>query len=594
MQKIEFQTRVERYTIEEKRLKKQHEKFINIRLLIFLIGLFITGFLLYRKSYNLGLFCAGFFILVFIAVLVIHNRVKKLLKRFQILIKVHSDNLKRIDGGWKEFSDTGEEFLNNEHPYALDLNVFGRKSLFQLINQTHTFLGRDRLAKLLGNPEKVTEKICERQNAIKELSGKMDFLENMMLQGILNSKSAKNPDKLLSGIKADERVPAILKSRIVLYIMPLITLISAAFAGRALSWLYIVLLSGIIIQLLLFLWTFKTVTPKLTLVNQYKNELQAYQSLFEAIEKESFEGSLLKAMKDALINEEQKASKEIKRLAVISDYIDFRYSPLLYFVLNALFLWDLQLYRAYENWKKKNSASVEKWLFILADFEAFSSLAVIPMVSSVYSYPLFSDEPYITVTEISHPYLPVESRISNDVAVNGVGIVTGSNMSGKTTFLRTLGINLVLAYAGAPVCAKAMKTGILSLYTSMRNQDDLSEGISTFYAELLRIKKIVDYSRKQENMIFLIDEIFKGTNSKDRIDGAKSVLKGLNKPWAIGLITTHDYELCELENEDVKRFVNYHFKESYSNNEIHFDYKLHTGRCISANARYLMKMVGLE
>ena len=167
-------------------------------------------------------------------------------------------------------------------------------------------------------------------------------------------------------------------------------------------------------------------------------------------------------------------------------------------------------------------------------------------------------------------------------------------MSGKTTLLRTIGINLVLAYCGAPVCASSLECSLMDIYTSMRISDDLSSGISTFYAELLRIKMMIDVSHKKQDMIFLIDELFRGTNSRDRIIGATSVLKNLNKNWIIGLISTHDFELCNLENETGSKIVNYHFTENYVDNEIHFDYKLRHGRCTTTNAKYLMKMVGIE
>jgi DNA mismatch repair ATPase MutS len=263
--------------------------------------------------------------------------------------------------------------------------------------------------------------------------------------------------------------------------------------------------------------------------------------------------------------------------------------------MNALFLWDLHLNKSLDRWKEDNRDAVGRWIDALGEFEALISLSVMDMITPVSAYPTFTFEgPEFHAADLSHPYIPFERRVTNNVDINGISIITGSNMSGKTTLLRTVGINLVLAYAGAPVCASSLRTGIMTVYTSMRNNDDLSEGVSTFYAELVRIKKIVDYSKKHENMIFLIDEIFKGTNSKDRIEGAKTALKGLDKSWTAGLISTHDYELCDLEYVGSKRFSNYYFSESYNANQIHFDYKLRRGRCTASNARYLMKMVGLE
>ena len=197
--------------------------------------------------------------------------------------------------------------------------------------------------------------------------------------------------------------------------------------------------------------------------------------------------------------------------------------------------------------------------------------------------------------EMGHPLIVEKKRVSNNFDMEDrICIITGSNMSGKSTHLRTVGLNLVLAYAGAAVCAGKFECSIMDIHTSMRLGDDLNSGISTFYAELLRIKSIIAASREQKPMIFLIDEVFRGTNSRDRYTGAKNVLLNLNKGWIIGLISTHDFDLCQLEKNESGRIMNYHFTEEYLQNEIRFDYKIRRGRCNTTNARYLMKMAGIE
>jgi DNA mismatch repair ATPase MutS len=228
--------------------------------------------------------------------------------------------------------------------------------------------------------------------------------------------------------------------------------------------------------------------------------------------------------------------------------------------------------------------------------EALSSLAVIGHMYPQWTYPTFSQTGMrFEAKGLGHPLIPKDSCVRNDFKINrGTCVITGSNMSGKTTLLRTVGINLVLAYAGAPVFADKLECAVMGIFTSMRVHDDLGSGISTFYAELLRIKMIIDHSRRKLPMIYLIDEIFMGTNSADRITGARSVLKNLSKSWIIGMISTHDFELCDLEQESNVNVENYHFVETYSNNEILFDYKLRPGRSRTTNAKYLMKMVGIE
>ncbi len=595
MKEKEFKERLEKAKREESRLAELDGRYINYRLLVFLAGILAAGLLLYNKQQGFAVGAAIGFISLFIAIMLRHGGIRKKLLRCRTVKGIYEDFLKRISGEWTGFSDNGAEFLKQGHPYGADLNIFGEKSLFQLLNLSHTFQGRTRLAQLLARPDLNGESIIKRQEAVKELSNKLDFIEELTVRGALAKKTAKDPEDLLNAIRSKEKVPAVLKSLVLLFGLPVLTILSAVFARRGFPWLYFTLLSGIILQLALFAWSYKAVFPHLKPVHQYKNELETYQKLLELIEKESFQSELLNELSGRLTGKGMPASARVGRLAAISDFIDFKYSPLIYFILNAFLLWDMQLYRLLLHWKKENAGLVGLWLDALGEFEALAGLSVMGMISPVSSYPVLAPgKPEFSAKSLSHPFIPYPERIANDISINGTGIITGSNMSGKTTLLRTVGINLVLAYAGAPVCAEYMRAGLMQVYTSMRNQDDLNQGISTFYAELLRIKQIVDYSRQTKNMIFLIDEIFKGTNSKDRIDGAKIVLRNLNKPFAIGLISTHDYELCDLEGEDPARFSNAHFTENYANNQIHFDYKLHAGRCRTSNARFLMRMVGLD
>jgi len=221
---------------------------------------------------------------------------------------------------------------------------------------------------------------------------------------------------------------------------------------------------------------------------------------------------------------------------------------------------------------------------------------MISQINPDWCFPNFDqDRLFVAGEEMGHPLLTGQQRVTNNFRIEKqIAVITGSNMSGKTTLLRTIGVNLVLAYAGAPVCARKFDCSILEIYTSMRISDDLNSGISTFYAELLRIRMIIDFSKNKQDMIFLIDEVFRGTNSRDRVSGARNVLLNLNKDWIIGLISTHDYELCKLQNEISGRIVNFHFIEHYTEDEIKFDYLLKPGACTISNARYLMKMAGIE
>ena len=265
-------------------------------------------------------------------------------------------------------------------------------------------------------------------------------------------------------------------------------------------------------------------------------------------------------------------------------------------LLSGSLLWDFWLATAIEKWKKTYGKRIEIWIDTVSTMEELISLSVVGRVRD-YSFPHVVDEEKVTLKAVNayHPLIKNGENLavknSIDVTENTI-IITGSNMSGKTTFLRTLGINLILAYAGAPVCADSLDASYMKIFTSMRVVDDVSNGISTFYAEILRIKNMVEYSKENKNMLCLIDEIFKGTNSADRIIGAKAVIKNLEVPNCISFVSTHDFELCDMADENAK-VTNYHFQEYYEKDELKFDYKLRDGRCTTTNAVNILKMAGI-
>ena len=267
-----------------------------------------------------------------------------------------------------------------------------------------------------------------------------------------------------------------------------------------------------------------------------------------------------------------------------------------YIPINILTLWDYQCLINLQRFKKASGASLKSWLEVIGEMEALNSLSTIAYEHSDWAMPKFQDgSPIFKAKSLGHPLLGA-SRVYNDIHIEksqNVLLITGSNMSGKSTLLRTTGINLVLAYAGAPVCAESFYCSIMDIYTCMRTSDNLEKNISSFYAELLRIKKLVTATENKTPIFFLLDEIFKGTNSIDRHTGAKVLVSKLSNENALGFVSTHDLELGEIENTN-KKVKNYHLKEYYKDDKLYFDYKLRTGVSTTRNALYLMKMAGLE
>lgn len=328
-------------------------------------------------------------------------------------------------------------------------------------------------------------------------------------------------------------------------------------------------------------------------VEYLSNSLDNYVDILKLIEKENFDSKLLKKIQNDLFS--GKASlKGIHKLQMITQRISIRSNGLLYILFNILFLWDYQNAFSLETWKKESGKNVESWLSAIGKIESLMSLAVPLLIERDLSFPNIDKENFtIDAKDLGHPLIKKEERIYNDILIDDrILIITGSNMSGKTTFLRTIGINIVLTNAGAPTFSKELTLPIMDLYTSMRITDDLKNKISTFYGELLRIKDTLDYGKDHRNTFFLIDEIFRGTNSKDRIYGAKNVLRNLNEKGLMGAITTHDLELCQLDKD--KRIVNYNFREKYRDGLIDFDYKIRKGKSTTTNAKHLMELVGID
>ncbi|OEF97671.1 MutS family DNA mismatch repair protein [Desulfuribacillus alkaliarsenatis] len=594
--KQEFQQEVDKYQQQEEQLKKRLDTLSHIRLGTFLIGAALAGWLYFQGNDAAGTLTLAVFGAAFIYWVISHSRTKKELLRTRCRIQINQQYMDRLSGSWISFKDRGMDFVQPEHPFTSDLDVFGNSSLFQLINVGNTYYGRKILADFLATPTKNIEEIRQRQAAVSELATKYEFTQELQAEGMMAERISQHPEGFIATIVKRVDIDGLRKWKALFYILPALTIASiiALVIGVGVS--PYVPLGLIIVQLILTAVGFFRAAAFLSDVYTFRESIEAYRKFITLVERESFTNSYLEQLKAKMHSRNKPVSKQLEDLEKVGTAIDMRHSALLYFLLNALLLWDYHCLFALDKWKKNHATGVRTWLETIGELEALSSLAVIHKLNPNWAFPEFTtQELVVDCQDIGHPLINVEQRVCNDMSIkNSLGIITGSNMSGKTTMLRTIGINLVLAYSGAPVCAKRMQCALVDIFTSMRITDDLNSGISSFYAELLRIKKIIEHSHTKQPMLFLIDEIFRGTNSQDRILGAKSVMKNLSKDWVIGLISTHDFELCDLENEPNISIKNYHFTEHYVNNEIKFDYKLRAGRCSTTNAKYLMKMVGIQ
>ncbi|MGL5576405.1 MAG: MutS family DNA mismatch repair protein [Sarcina sp.] len=539
-------------------------------------------------------------IIVFLALMKWHNSIEKDMGEAQNSIDLNSDDIKRSNGQWKTFSDTGEEYLEASHGFSSDLDVFGKKSFFQWINATRTIYGREALKnKLLFKDGISKNEIYKNQKALVELSEKYALREKF-LSALKKSyskdlgKKDKNKDVLkhylLEWVQTDNSNFLSMGITGLKFVAPVITCIAIVCMALGLVDFKIVLvLLGI--NLFIISYAGKEAEDGVRLFDELKGELSGYFIALELIEKENFASDKLNEVKRKVTNGES-ASEALRELYKIGSWLNDRQNAF-YKLFNAIFYFDYHLLAKAEKWKIKHKDNVNAWMEALGEFEALESLSVIS--GEEYILPTINDSLVLEAMEVVHPML-LEVGVSNSFTLDKkkrVALITGSNMSGKSTFLRTIGFSMFMAYLGLGVKAKEFSTPIVNIYTCMRTADNLNESISSFYAEILRVKNIVDASKRGERIIFLLDEIFKGTNSVDRHEGAEVLINQLLEGESIGLVSTHDFELCDMESEN-NNIINYNFREYYEDNKLKFDYKLRTGVSTTRNARYLMRMAGIE
>ncbi|GAB6169284.1 MutS family DNA mismatch repair protein [Clostridium carnis] len=589
-----YTSEIKEREVELDKLNKVIKKLSILRLII-VIGAIITGYLFYKNENLLfTIISLVGFLGVFIIVAYVHNNKIILKKKCSIYLKENNNGLKRIDGTWREFEDKGEEFLDENHGFINDLDVFGNNSLFQWINSTKTKFGRKALAnnlKLTKLPSKID--IEKRQEAIKELSNKIKWRQELIVRSTFNKACKEESEDLIKWAKNPIKINKTLG--LIPYIFITITIISivlVSFKILPISYLILVFM----INYLVVKYFTRELTEVVNLFHKHKNDIKAYSNILELIEDEKFNSSFLNELKGQLNNNSNKNCKqEMKALKNLVDWLGDSSSNAYYLILNVTVLSDIFILINLENWRKENGEYLETWLNVMGEFEALSSISNIAFDFEAWTYPKIEENIIVSGTYIGHPILGERAETNSFSLKNSdkVALITGSNMSGKSTFLRTIGLNLLLSYIGAPTYSKSFSCGVFNIYTCMRTKDNLEENISSFYAEILRIKSLIIAAKSGEKVFFLLDEIFKGTNSMDRHQGAKVLISQLVNCNGTGLVSTHDLELCDLEGKK-DWIVNYNFQEYYEGNSIKFDYKLRVGRSTTQNAIHLMKLAGID
>ena len=586
--RTEYQSRLSDWSRRADTLEKSHSRIGNLRVFL-LFGLLALGAALCRSAVSWGAVLTS--ILVGLLLTGIwHIHIENARNAARRGIRLYQSGLERLDGTWSGKGSPGTEFLDTHHLYAADLDLFGVGSLFELINAAHTQIGRTTLAAWLLEPASPQE-IVARQEAIRELSPKLDLRERLGFLSI-EAQTWIPTDSLISWA----RQPRILNSnpvRVVAFCLPWLSLL-LLIAGQ---WQWC--LSALALQYGLAQFYKRHVRMVTRTVGVVQHDLKCIAYIFECLEAENFKSERLRRVDACGPCSGLRASEAIQRLATFYSWIASRGNPLIA-VISGWFLLETQVAFAVEAWRAQFGTMVEPWLRHLGDVEALSSLARYAFEHPEDSFPELlpaSAPAQVQAEGMKHPLMAEARCVGNDVSLGPdcrLIVVSGSNMSGKSTYLRTLGVNLALALAGAPVRARKFRMTHLRLGASIRTVDSLQEGISRFYAEIIRLGQIVNVAGQETPLVFLLDEILGGTNSHDRRIGAACVARNLVERGALGLITTHDLALALIAQEIQPPGANYHFEDEILNGKMSFDYRLRPGVVQKSNALELMRSVGLD
>ena len=601
-QEAEYSARLKRFEAEADRHATRSRTVSNLRGLSFAV--FIVSLLLsvFGKTSTLAGPVSLLGLGAFLALVVWHSRViteEDLARRFA---RVNKDALARTTGRFSELAENGARFVDGAHPYTSDLDVFGPNSLFQRISVAHTRVGQEKLAGFFSHTA-APSTVRERQVAVRALAPLLDLRQRIeaLALGIVDPAGSKrkeppNPEPLLRWAEEKPQLKHWLHVVWAARILPFFTIggmVLWSSFGR--SWLFFTVPAALS---LFALSLANAITSRVfNAVSETQGAFLRYGTLLGELESLEVDAPLIRAAQARLSQSGKKPSEEMRRFERVVGFFELKHNGMIYPVVNLFLLWDVHCVLALEAWQERAGRYVREWLDVVGEAEALSSLAGLAHDEPSFAFPEFSEQPCFLADALGHPLIDGKVRVTNDVALPEAGtalLVTGSNMSGKSTLLRSMGLANVLAFAGGPVCATKLVIAEFSLITSIRMSDSLASGVSHFYAELNKLKAVVDGTAGNKPVFFLLDEILHGTNSLERQIGARWVIGELMKRGALGAVSTHDMGLAQLEPALMSRVKLIHFRESVKDSEMSFDYKAHPGPVQAGNALRLMRRIGLD
>ncbi|MDX2071184.1 MAG: hypothetical protein SFV55_22330 [Haliscomenobacter sp.] len=593
---MNYQEREKHFRQVADQLKKRYNLLSLGRLLYFVFAIALIIFLA-QQHWSLALTWTILAIALFLWMILRHRKVQEAEQHHRRLAEVNRQEQAALGYHFSEFAD-GEQYADSLHPYSGDLDLFGSYSIFQFCNRTATAAGANQLANWLQTAAE-PEKVQERQQAVQELGPQLDWRQHFRAYGMAQVDEQVYQLALQKWMDEPFFVFGKKWMRWALWLLPIWGI--AALIVIVPNYPLILILLAVLPAALLLRQTLQLVNRTLEYTAKAESWLLRYGMLIQQIEKLEVTTPLLQNLQAHFRNTEAQfgASRAIRQLSYYLGQLNVRNNPFAIF-LNLIGVWDLQWVYQLEKWKFEHKENLSQWFVALGEMDALNSLANLHYNQPDWVFPVIHQEASLSAQKLGHPLIPGNRRIGNDLQMptqQHLKLLTGSNMAGKSTWLRSLGVNLVLAQMGAPVCAQALSMPPLLVFTGMRTQDDLSASASSFYAELRRLRAMLDAVIAQQGqpvgVFFLLDEILKGTNSRDRHQGSRALMLQLLRHGSAGFIATHDLELTAMEAENPGLIQNVCMEVDIQGDELYFDYTLKAGISQSFNASVLMRRMGI-
>ena len=586
-----YESLLSKYTAKANTLNQQLRWFSLLRLLLF-CGFIFLGYKSIQTGDRLFIFFTILLLLVFLLFIRLYDKLQSKAAFYKELANLNNNEINFLNGQPSVYAD-GIEYTDPHHPYSYDLDMFGNGGLFPYLNRTSTTFGKEALAKSLLHPN--TKIILTRQEAIQELTTKLEFRQHLQAHGALLDTKEKELQQLTAWLNAK---PGFTNKTVfwLLMLFPIATIACLVYyfiseQDNVLNIFYYLFIANLIIAGFFA----KKISAHLSVSTSVTKILQQFAGQLQQVEAQSFQSPLLQQLQQGLKTGNLTASHSIAKLASLFNYLETIINLVVSLLLNGLFLFHIHILFALEKWKQKNGGKILPWLKLLGEIEALNSFANLSFNNKTFCQPQVSETEIVVADNMGHPLIRSEKRINNSIsfADNRFVILTGSNMSGKSTFLRTLGINLVLARAGSNVCANQFIFYPYSVHVSMRISDSLQDSESFFYAELKRLQAIIHQLQAGEKTFIILDEILRGTNSNDKHNGTIGLIRKLISANACGIIATHDLTVSKLTEENNGYISNKCFESEIINDELIFDYKLKEGVCTKLSASFLMRKMGV-